>query len=195
LPFVTDGIALAIEEIVETEQNEISMRKVLEHFLRVESNAPKYAARKAEFEHWISKSNWEFFQHVRVFADSRDDVHPLLTWTVGTRDNKHHERVRRWISARVRLGRLYSCAISDEVKADLDECRGNLTLFSDRAWKYPEFRMDTVPQGDLAIIVAISHTVPSRSGTEEVVDGVHRAVAMIANGVEDTWAYIAELRP
>jgi hypothetical protein len=139
---------------------EATLREVLEHFLRTETMRPKYAGQREEFARWLPLDDLAFIQCVREFAASRDDVNPVLTWTVGTPGNTHHERVAHWVLARVPIAVLYSCGINLTTQADLDAARGNLARFSKFAHNHPEFRMDSVPAGDQAIIIAVARQSP-----------------------------------
>ena len=136
--------------------NEATLRDVLTHFLQTEAMRPKYAAQREEMTKWLSLDDPAFFRHLGQFADSRNDVNPVLTWTVGTPGNSHYERVTRWVLARVDIAALYSCGINPTMKADLDAVQGNLARFSRIANKYPEFRMDSVPAGNQATVIAVA---------------------------------------
>lgn len=172
---------------------ETSLREVVEHFLRVEGTRPKYAAQRDEFASWAALDDDTFFQRVRAFAGARADTNPVLTWTIGTGGNKHYERVRRWVLAKIPLASLYSRGINPVMKRDLDDSQGNLVGFLTVATKYPEFRLDSVPEGDLAILFAVCRSCPGRLGVAELLDGAHRALAMAAKGIPETLAYVAEL--
>jgi hypothetical protein len=170
-----------------------SLREVVEHFLRVEGTWPKYAAQRDEVASWSALDDDAFFERVRAFADARADTNPVLTWTIGTRGNKHHESVRRWVLAKIPLASLYSRGINPLMKKDLDESQGNLVGFLKAATKYAEFRLDSVPQGDLAILFAVAKSCPGRLGVAELLDGAHRALAMAATDIRETLAYVAEI--
>jgi hypothetical protein len=174
---------------------EASVCEVLKHFIRTERTRQHYAYLSKELAAWLDIDGQQFLARMRAFADERDDINPTLTWTVGTRGNKHHERVLRWVLAQLRLAALYSCGINDAMKDDLDAVSGNLAAFVARADKHPEFQLGAVPDGDLRIVIAVAGAQASRDGTIEVVDGAHRAVAMLAIGITETTAFLAELRP
>lgn len=171
-----------------------SPREVLEHFLEVEGTRPKFASRRDEFRRWRALHDRAFLERLRRFAEERDDVNPTLTWTVGTRGNQHYRRVQRWLVAKVTLDAIYSCGINTSMRADLDAAEGNLVRFAAVAGKYPEFRLDTVPEDKLATLIAVVNHQHGRRGTIEVLDGCHRVVAMISRGVRETTAFLAELK-
>jgi hypothetical protein len=170
------------------------MRDVLTHFLRAEMTRPTYVARCEEMNAWMALDDEKFLQHVRELSAGRSDVNPVLTWTVGTRENKHHQRVDHWLLAKVPLRSLYSCGINQTVEDDLNAGQGNLFKFADVASKYPEFRTNSVPQGELATIIGVAHPCAGKVGSVEVLDGVHRAVAMVKKGIAETHAFLAKLR-
>jgi hypothetical protein len=171
-----------------------TQREVLEHFLRTEVMRREYAEQREEIVGWIALDDEGFFRCMRQFADSRADVNPVLSWTIGTPGNRHHERVARWVLARVDIKSLYTCGINPMMKADLDAVQGNLARFSTVGHKYPEFRMDSLPDGGQAIIVGVARQSVGRDGTIEAVDGAHRIVAMAGREIQNTSAFLAELR-
>jgi hypothetical protein len=170
---------------------EATLREVLEHFLRAEMVRPKYTERREHLVEWLTLDDAAFLQRMREFAASRDDVNPVLTWTVGTRANRHHESVRRRILARVPISTLYSCRINEATMADLNAVHGNLARFSKIAHKYPEFRMDSVLAPDQLTIIAVAREHAGRDGTVELLDGVHRVVPMAGAGIPEVMAFLA----
>jgi hypothetical protein len=168
--------------------------QVLKHWIMLEERKhPSHANTGEKLSGWLDLEDSQLLARMRTFADERGDVNPILTWTVGTRGNKHYERVRRWVLAQVSLAALYSCGINDSMKGALDAVRGNLASFVVSARKYPEFRLGDVPEGDFRIIIVVAQSQVDRDGTLEVVDGAHRAVTMLANGLAETTAFLAEL--
>jgi hypothetical protein len=97
------------------------------------------------------------------------------------------------VLAIVDIRSLYSCGINPKMKADLDAVQGNLARFSKVAHNYSEFRMDSLPEGDQATIITVDRRCAGREGTIEVIDGVHRVVAMAGREIPKTLAFLAEL--
>ncbi|MBI1923405.1 hypothetical protein HYR99_04050 [Candidatus Poribacteria bacterium] len=173
---------------------EVRMREVLEHFLHLEITRPQYMNRRQEILGWLSLSDQQFFQRVRQFATERDDVPPALTWTVGTLENTFHLQVRRWILAEVDLSLLYTCGLNPLVNDHLAVVRWNLKQFGRFANQYPEFQLNRVPSGEHQRIIGIVRHDPDRDGCIEIVDGAHRVVAMLANNIKQTIAFLGELK-
>jgi hypothetical protein len=173
-----------------------TLREVLESFLRTEASRPECAAQRDAIDACFAPTLDDdgFIKRVRDFATARNDVNPVLTWTIGTLQNKHHERVSRWVLAKMDIDSLFSCGINPTMKADLDAVQGNLARFSTVAHRYPEFRMGILPKGDQATIIAVARECGGRNGTIEVIDGAHRVVAMAGGRVQNTPAFLAELK-
>jgi hypothetical protein len=171
-----------------------SMREVVEHFVTVESTRAKYAGLREQLHTWRDLDDTTLFARIRDLADTRDDVNPTLTWTIGTGGNNHHERVERWVLAEVRLNSLFSCGINEATRADLESVQGNLALFAPLSTKYPEFQSTAVQDGERRPIIVVAHVLSGRAGTIEVIDGVHRAVAMVRNGIVNTSAFLGQLK-
>jgi hypothetical protein len=171
-----------------------TVREVLEHFVRVEASRAMYAERASEMFGWLAQPDAQFFELLRSFGDSRDDTNPLLTWTVGTRENRHHLLIKRWVLAEVPMDAFYTCGLNPAMRDDLRAARWNLAKFATSASKYPEFRLDSMPETDeLTRVVGVVR--PSAGCVEEVelVDGAHRLVSMAHHGIRQVTAYLGEL--
>ena len=173
--------------------------KVLKHFIRVESTKSKYAERREELMGWISLPDMDFIDRVRDFEKQRCDENPIFVWTIRTAKNStRYQEVKRWILARINLGSLYTCGINSEINAHLElpDVRGNLKSFV--LWKYVhehgEIRTDSFPaEKELTTFIGVAHPTSGLDGEIEVLDGNHRAMAMLANKSEHAEAFIAEL--
>lgn len=184
---------MTYEKIRESDTNE-----VLRHFICIEATRSKYANKRDDMINWTRLSDTDFIQKVRNFEKKRSDENPAILWTIGTeKDCKRPQKVRRWILANINLGCLYTCGINSKMKSDLDSVKGNLKCFVNRGYtnKYDEFCTNRVPTDEeLKVIVGIAHDTDDRDGKIEIVDGAHRAIAMLANGIEYSQAHIAKLR-
>ena len=130
---------------------------------------------------WTSLPDDAFINKVHHFAEVWDDENPTVVWTIGTKANKHYQRVFRWILANVNLGCLYTCGISSKMQHDLDSVNGNLRRFVNHGYaiRYDEFRIRSTPIAEeLRIVIGIACVKYGRDGNIELVDGAHRAVAM-----------------
>ena len=175
---------------------ECNAAEVLRHFVRLEASRSKYADKREEMINWISLPDIAFIQQVHNFAQVRDDENPTIVWTIGSETNKHYLKVRRWFLAKINLECLYTCGISCKMRQDLDSVNGNLKKFVKEGYakKYGEFHMNFIPSDtETRRVIGIAHLKPDRDGKIEIVDGVHRAVAMLANEISLSQAYIAEL--
>lgn len=170
---------------------ESSVAEVLRYFISME--AEKYADKREEMLKWLSLHDRKLIRKIRKFEKKRDDDNPTLGWTIGTRANSNYLKISRWIFTDIRLVDLYSCGINSDMKDDLDSVKGNLKHFVDAGYprKYPEFRLESVPpEGEARIFVGIARSDPNRDGSIELIDGSHRAVAMLANSITSTNAHI-----
>lgn len=170
--------------------------EVLKHYIRIEATKSKYEDNRKEIMSWVYLPDGDFIHKVRNFEKTRDDENPTIVWTIGTEKNPNrHQKVRRWILANINLGCLYTCGINPKMKCDLDSVNGNLRCFVNRKYavRYKEFRTDCIPTNTEASVIGIARCKDNRNGEVEIVDGCHRVIAMLANGIESTEAYIAIL--
>lgn len=169
---------------------------VLRHFIRIEAARSKYADKREEMISWTCLPDTAFIREVHNFAQMRDDENPTIVWIIGTNINKHYLKVQRWVLANINLDCLYTCGISSKMRSNLDSVNGNLKHFVDRGYatKHNKFRINSVPSdGEVRIVIGIAHLKHDRDGEIELVDGAHRAIAMLANRISSSQAYIAEL--
>lgn len=175
-----------------SESNKI---QVLKHFIWIEATKLQCEDIRNEMRSWVYLQDRDFIHKLRDFEKSRCDENPTFVWTIGTETNPN---CRCWILANINLGCLYTCGINSEnpkMKADLDSVNGNLRCFVNKelASNYKEFGTDCVPFNTECRVIGIAHCKDYRNGEIEIVDGCHRVIAMLANGIESTEAYIAEL--
>ena len=152
---------------------------------------------------WIHLSDADFITKVQKLEKERDDDNPALGYTIGTNKNPTcWKKVKRWILANINLQSLYTWGIDPdnlELKRDLDSVKGNLKRFVKRKYAKKhndEFCTDWNPTHEVfKLLICVSPNSPEkdRDGEIEIVDGCHRAVAMLENEIEHVKAYIAEL--
>lgn len=173
---------------------ECKVAEVLRHFICMEAERPKYADMREEMLKWLDLPDQKLIRKVRKFEKTRNDDNPTLGRTIGTRANSNW--VSHWVLASIDLADLYTCGINPKMKDDLDSVSGNLKRFVDAGYatKYPEFRLDPVPSTWRArVVIGVARSEFSREGNIELIDGAHRVVALIANGITSSDAYIGEL--
>ena len=183
-----------------TETREGNITEVLKHFIRVEATRCKYAKKREEMINWTDLPESVFINRVRNFEEERCDENPAILWTIGTaKDSSRLRKVQRWILANINLGSLYSRGMNSEINVHLDlpDVKGNLKSFVIRKYvhQHKEIRTDTVPtEKELTRFIGVAHRKEGRDGTIEVLDGNHRAMAMLANRIEHAEAYLAILK-
>ena len=175
----------------------VSKSDVLRHFVSREIQKHKDLAK--ELTDILSISNdEEFVSKLREFALRHDTGNPVYTWT-GLNSNSHHQRVTRWTKvSNVEVNEIYSERINSSINTPLQMARGNLARIADLVPKdeslSKEFDLSRTPSSELdRIIIGVKRTTGHRDGTIELIDGAHRFVSMVANGVTTVPAYIAEL--
>ena len=172
---------------------------VLKHFIRVESQKCDYKDKREEMITWISLPDQAFIDKVRDFEKQRTDDNPIFGWTIGTEKNPTRwQEVKRWILAKIKLESLYTCGMNSKINVHLDlpDVKGNLKSFvlKPHAHEHKEICTDSVPTDkELTTFIRFVHHTAGRDDEIEVLDGNHRAMAMLANGCEHAKAYIAEL--
>jgi ParB/Sulfiredoxin domain len=173
----------------------LTSAEVVRHFLRLEATRTEFADRKDELLAWCGLPDAEVICKARQFAEERDDVNPVLVYTVGVRDDSRYLRVASWTRERVRCRDIYTCGISPCMRDDINAVGGNLLAFAlQSSGKYPEFR----PLGELSdvsrILIVVHHSRDDRHGEYEIIDGAHRAVAFCRARIDDVDAYVAHMR-
>ena len=161
--------------------------EVLKHFIRIEATRSKYVDKREEMMGWICLDNPdEFIQEVRNFEKTRKDENPAILWTIGTeKDPVRPHKIRRWILAKVDLRSLYTLRINSKINPHLDLVNGNLERFVRRGYpaEHDEFHTSHVPTNEKRVVIGIAHFKENRDGEIEIVDGCHRAIAMLTNEI------------
>lgn len=183
--------------------------EVVKHFWRLEAADCKNEVDREKMMSLIGLQDpEELRQKVRdlekdcTFAGGKYYDNPTLVWTTGTQKNPDGPcQVKNWVLAKINLGFLYTCGINPKMKYDLDSVKGNLSCFVKREYaskynasKYKEFQLDRIPTGLTATAIGVAHREPGRDGEIELIDGAHRVVSMLHNNIEQSEAYIAELK-
>jgi ParB-like nuclease domain len=173
----------------------IAAAEVVRHFLRLEAGRSKFANRKDELFSWCELSDSEVMAKARRFAEERDDVNPVLVFTVGARGDDHSSRVASWTRERIKCRDIFTSGISSRMRPDIDAVRGNMLAFAlGPAMKYSEFR-PLSPLCDISsIVILVAHRRQTRDGQYEVIDGAHRLVALCRAGAEEVDAYVAHMQ-
>lgn len=173
----------------------VTTRAVLMQFLADEATNKQYAGALSDLDSWTQLPDEAFFRQVRKFEQSRSDVNPVLTYTIGTLTNRHHERVLGWGLETIPLAELYTCGLTTYMQHDLDAVQGNLVAFAQKyAPKYAEFRLNETPSQELQRVIAVRHRSKRCRGTVQLLDGAHRVVALAIQGATAITAYVAKLK-
>lgn len=173
----------------------VDVAEVIRHFFYMEANREKFSSYKAEILSWYSLPNQDVIQKASEFAKLRDDENPVLVWTVGTQKNKHYLKIDRWDLVTFDLNILYSRGINPSMKNDLSSVMGNLSDFEQIYSKnYEEFLLTTLPEDKSKILIAIARSKPKYKGKLELIDGAHRAISMLKNGITKADAYIGIIK-
>lgn len=173
----------------------VTMRAVLTQFLTAEAAKAEHAEALRELDSWTELPDEIFFQRVREFAKSRCDVNPVLTYTIGTLANRHHERVLGWRLETIPLAELYTCGLTTDLQHDLNAVHGNLVAFAQQhAAKYAEFRLYETPALELQRVIAVQHRTKRCKGTIQLLDGAHRVVALAVQGATTITGYVAKVK-
>ena len=173
----------------------IAAAEFVRHFLRLEATHPKYSDRKDELLAWCELSDSEVMMNARRFAEVRGDVNPVLVYTGGITGDDRSSQVAGWTRGRIKCGDIFAPRISSQMQSDINEVRGNILAFAkDLASKYSEFQPLAALCEDTSILIVVAHRVPSKDGEYEVIDGVHRLVALCRAGIQEVEAYVAHMK-
>jgi hypothetical protein len=165
--------------------------EVVRHFLRLEARREEYRDRMKDILSWCELPDEQLLKRTRAFADERNDTNPALAYTVGTPKADFSSRIVLWKRGRICCSEAYTCGISPAMSRDIDAVAGNVCEFASRfATNYVEFRDARLPQGEAAVIIAVAQTKQGKNGKYELIDGVHRLVALCRCGVEAVEGYI-----
>ena len=82
------------------------------------------------------------------------------------------------------------------MQSDLNSIQGNLEDFAALVigdpCRYSEFNLSCLPEDERnQTVIGVKHLVNGKRGSIELIDGAHRAISMVANGVATASAYLA----
>ena len=178
----------------------IAAAEIVRHFLRLEARRSKYSNRKDELLGWCQLSDSEVMVNARGFAKKRidvnpDDVNPVWVYTVGVGGDDRSSQVAAWSRERIRCGDIFAPRISSQMQPDIDEVRGNILAFAQGpASKYSEFRPLAALCEVTGILIVVAQRLQGKDGEYEVIDGVHRLVALCRAGIQEVEAYVAHIK-
>lgn len=167
----------------------------MRHFLSLEASRQKYRPMKEEILSWCKLPDQQTLERARHFADERDDVNPTLAYTVGTPKADFSARINFWKRECIKCSEVYTCGISPRMLPDISAVAGNVRDFAlGSAAKFQEFN-DWLPiSGETAIIIVVAQLKPGMKGVYELLDGVHRLVAICRTGAEEIKAYVGHIK-
>ena len=91
------------------------------------------------------------------------------------------------------MAETYSRGMNEEVNKTLANCEWNFQRFTDRAAQHNDFDLKRCPPPEFQRLIVVHHRIQGHRGDFEVIDGAHRLVSMISNGMVTSEAYVAEL--
>jgi hypothetical protein len=173
----------------------IAPAEVVRHFLRLEARRPKYSDRRDELLAWCELSDSAVMMNATRFANERDDVNPVFVYTGGITGDDRSSRVAAWSRERIKCGDIFAPSISPQMQDDINEVRGNILAFAQGpATKYSEFRPLVALCEVTGILIVVGHRVQGMVGEYEIIDGVHRLVALCRARIQETEAYVAHIK-
>lgn len=172
-----------------------SVDEVLCCFLQIESQKPNAGHFLDLLQRIRGLPGEQSRRRVREFAEKTKNGSPIFPWTVGINNDERWKNVRRWIYTDVELNQLYTCGINPStMKESLTKVHGYLVKFTRCfAHNFPEFRLDQIPPEKLRTIFGVKRRDNNKDGSIELIDGAHRAVAMLHNNIVESKGFIAEL--
>lgn len=172
-----------------------SADEVLHHFLETESKKPNANHFQELLQQIKSLPGDQSRRRVREFAEKTKNGSPIFPWTVGINTDERWKTVQRWIYADVTLEQLYTCGINpNTMRDDLNKARGNLKTFTKCfARNHGEFRLDQIPPEHLRMIFGVARREDNKDGSIELIDGAHRTVSMLHNGITKSKGFVAEI--
>lgn len=167
--------------------DKIKVVDVVRLFVRLESGKQDIQDRYGDISQWLDLPNSALIAKVKRWKRTHDN-NPTLRWTVGL-EACH---VGRWTKEIVPLDSLFTCGINPKMQAHLESVRWNIAAFAQGpSSHYPEFEYD-LPPSELRTLIGVRQLKSGKKGSIQLIDGAHRAVALIRNGVMKSPCYIAE---
>jgi hypothetical protein len=161
------------------------------------SDASTDASLKAQARYALAKPNEELPALFRSYLEAVGDTgNPTAVWTIGRGGDRRCDYVRLWVRAvDVPLGAFYSNGVNQRIDPDLRRLGGKIAAFAPLAHLFPsEFpRLDTVPpdKDDARTVIGVVSQTDFVAGRIELIDGFHRAVSLIRQGVGSVPTYLA----
>jgi len=175
--------------------NEVTLDDVLIQFLKAERH--RWSTVPSELHHRIERCISHRGADIGIvvreyFERMGNKENPVYTRLLGPRSTKNES----FHFTNIPVGRLISKGADLELKSSLDCVGGRITDFAQsKARDFPDIfpRLGNSPQGDLRTLITIVGKDNGISGVE-VIDGFHRAVAMILLGEEVIPAFVVRSR-
>ena len=161
------------------------------------SDATTDASLKAQARDCLARPNEELPEWFRSYLEAVGDTgNPTAVWTIGRGGDRRCDHVYLWVRAvEVPLGAFYSNGVNQRIDPDLRRLGGSIAAFAPSAHLFPsEFpRLDTVPPDDedARTLIGVLSKADFVTGRIELIDGFHRAVSLVRQGVGSVSAYLA----
>jgi len=161
---------------------QVDRREVMSHFIPIEREKMKMPLIDCSV-----MSTEELEDEVRNLCFSRGAI-PFGIYLVGTVNDCRNKRIVKWILGAIPVQELYSCGVNPlTTDPILKGCNWNLSAACSNL---PCPQMSKAMDETKEIIVTIKQNTPEKKGRFEVIDGFHRAMALIREGRKEVRSYI-----
>lgn len=160
---------------------QVDRREVMSHFIPIERE--KMEMHPVDCS---AMSTEELEDEVRTLCFSRGAI-PFGIYLVGYGNDHPNNLIVRWVFGAIPVHELYSCGVNNSTDAILRKCNWNLLAARPQM---PLSQMSKSIDGTKETIVTIKQHTPVKNGRFEVIDGFHRAMAMIQEGRKQIHSYI-----
>jgi len=126
-------------------------------------------------------------KEIQALCFPKGESKPIGIYLVGKDDDRRNEQISQWVLGAIPVHELYSCAVNPPTDAILKGCNWNLSA---ACLKLPCPQMSKAIDETKEIIVTIKQEKQGKNGRFEVIDGFHRAMAMIQEGRKQIHSYI-----
>ena len=160
----------------------VDRREVMSHFIPIEREKMKKPLIDCSV-----MSTEELEDEVRNLCFSRGAI-PFGIYLVGRRDDPRNKLIVQWVLGTIPVQELYSCGVNPLTTDPIFKgCNWNLSAACSNL---PCPQMSKAMDETKEIIVTIKQEKQGKNGRFEVIDGFHRAMAMIQEGRKQIHSYI-----
>lgn len=161
---------------------QVERREVMSHFIPIEREKMGMTPKDCS-----AMSTEELEDEVRNLCFSRGAI-PFGIYLVGRRDDPRNKLIVQWVLGTIPVQELYSCGVNPlTTDPILRGCNWNLSAACSNL---PCLQISKSMDETKEIIVTIKQVTPGKKGRFEVIDGFHRAMALIRLGRKEVRSYI-----